>query len=53
MFLYFSMEFSMTEQQVPMFMRLIALLQALNQKQLRSSTDLQDNLSISSENKGL
>lgn len=43
----------MTEQQVPMFMRLVALIQALNQKQLRSNTDFQDNLSVSSENKGL
>ena len=49
---YCSMEFSMTEQQVPMFLRLLVLLSALQQKQLKSSIDIQDNSSASQENKG-
>lgn len=34
------MEFSMTEQQIPMLMRMIMLLLALHQRQLKSTTDL-------------
>lgn len=34
------MEFSMTEQQVPMLMRLLMLLYALQQKQLRPERDI-------------
>jgi vacuolar protein sorting-associated protein 13B len=47
-----SMEFSMTEQQVPMFIRLLVLLSALQQKQLRSNNEAQDNSSATLENKG-
>jgi vacuolar protein sorting-associated protein 13B len=46
-----SMEFSMTEQQVPMFIRLLVLLSALQQKQLRSNNEAQDNSSATLENK--
>jgi hypothetical protein len=42
----------MTEQQVPMFIRLLVLLSALQQKQLRSNNEAQDNSSATLENKG-
>lgn len=48
-----NMEFSMTEQQVPMFLRLLVLLSALQQKQLKSSNDSQENSSSTQENKGV
>lgn len=38
------MEFSMTEQQVPMFMRIMMLLIALQQKQLKPHSDSQVDL---------
>ncbi|XP_072392830.1 intermembrane lipid transfer protein VPS13B [Diabrotica undecimpunctata] len=44
-----SMEFSMTEQQVPMFMRLLLLLYALQQKQLKPERDSTTDASISSQ----
>ncbi|KAL1506203.1 hypothetical protein ABEB36_005605 [Hypothenemus hampei] len=43
-----NMEFSMTEQQVPMLMRIIMLILALQQKQLKSDIDLASNTSGSS-----
>lgn len=39
----------MTEQQVPMLMRLIMLMFALHQKQIKSSTDISE-LSVGSDN---
>ncbi|XP_050295994.1 intermembrane lipid transfer protein VPS13B [Anthonomus grandis grandis] len=48
-----NMEFSMTEQQVPMLMRLLMLLYALQQKQLKPESETAiDGATTSSENKG-
>ncbi|XP_008197902.1 intermembrane lipid transfer protein VPS13B isoform X1 [Tribolium castaneum] len=46
-----NMEFSMTEQQVPMFLRLLVLLSALQQKQLKSNGDAQENSAQTQESK--
>lgn len=47
------MEFSMTEQQVPMFIRLMFLLYALQQKQLKPYSAEPASSAISMENKGI